>query len=144
MSMNKKNDFSWNKPNSVFDDHLSAPAFANGISRHTLMRVNGSLVAPFKSFFQWGLPCASSHLSAGGLLHHLFTLTLFEVTLQTGCLFSVALSLNQGFTRIHLALRGTVPYEVRTFLWKFLSSDHLPRKVIQRTSYFTTKQFRGG
>src|SRR6202163_502208 len=48
---------------------------------------------------------------------------------RTGGVFSVTLSVTALLqTRRPRVLRGMLPYGVRTFLWEFLRSDHLPSR----------------
>src|SRR5579885_3235480 len=68
--------------------------------------LSGPLIPPIWSCSGWGLTCARDHSRAGGLLPHLFTLTL------AGGLFSVPLSAD----RSALPLAATLPCGARTFL----------------------------
>lgn len=76
-------------------------------------RASSPRMCPVWPCSKWGLPCLSSHLESGGLLHRRFTLT----PASRGGLFSVALAC--GLPRVgvthHLALRSPdVPRVVRT------------------------------
>ena len=88
----------------------------------------GRRPSPCLSCIAWGLPCPRRYLRGGGLLPHLFTLTL------AGGLFSVALSVFPALPENPPLSRGTPPCDVRTFLYKpSACSDHPTTSVSSRS-----------
>ena len=83
--------------------------------RQGATRTRGSLAgrrpSPCLSCIARGLPCPRRCLRGGGLLPHLFTLTL------AGGLFSVALSVSPACAENPSLSRGALPCDVRTFLY---------------------------